>query len=277
MSLHPTFDAGVPTEIVAVAHAAFPRGHAYLSLRDAQFAALFARDGQPAAWPWRLALVTLVQFAENLSDRRAADAVRAHIDWKYLLGLALTDPGFDASVLSKFRSRLVVGAAEALLFDTFLDLCRERGLLTKRWRQRTDATHVLGAVRGLNRLGCAIETLCAALNALAIAAPDWLRAHADPAWIERYGRSIDDFHILQAEAARRACAEEVGSDGHRLLVVIDARTAPGWLRDVPAVTILRRVWLQQFRVVDDQLIWPVENQDELLLPRSLAALPTISG
>jgi len=104
MSLHPTFDAGVPTETVAVAHAAFPRGHAYLSLRDAlgsiyadaQFAALFARDGQPAACPWRLALVTLLQFAENLSDRRAAEAVRASIDCKYLLGLALTDPGSDA-------------------------------------------------------------------------------------------------------------------------------------------------------------------------------------
>ena len=94
MSLHPTFDAGVPTEAVAVAHAAFPRGHAYLSLRDAlgpiyadaQFAALFARDGQPAACPWRLALVTLLQFAANLSDRRTADAVRARIDWSTCLG-----------------------------------------------------------------------------------------------------------------------------------------------------------------------------------------------
>jgi len=182
MSLHPTFDAGVPTETVAVAvaHAAFPRCHAYLSLRDAlgpiytdaQFAALFARDGQPAACPWRLAIVSLLQFAENLSDRCAADAVRARIEWKYLLGLALTDPGFDVSVLNEFRFRLVVGAAEALLFDTLVNLCPERGLLTKRGHQRTDVTHVLGAVRGLNRLGCAIETLRAALNALAIAAPD---------------------------------------------------------------------------------------------------------
>ena len=103
---------------------------------------MFARVGQPAACPWRLALITLLQFSEHPSDRRAADAVRARIDWIYLLGLDLTDPGFDASVLSQFRSRLVAGEAEALLFDTLLTLCRERGPLAKRGRQRTDATHV---------------------------------------------------------------------------------------------------------------------------------------
>src|SRR5215210_7748003 len=102
---------------------------------------------------------------EFVSDRRAAEAVRGRIDWKYLLGLELADPGFDASVLSEFRTRLVTGRAEALLLDTLLALCRERKLLVARGRQRTDSTHVLGAVRALNRLGCAIETLQAALNA----------------------------------------------------------------------------------------------------------------
>ncbi|APT30088.1 hypothetical protein MCBMB27_00797 [Methylobacterium phyllosphaerae] len=90
MSLHPTPDSGVPHETAAVARAAFPHGHAYLRLRDAlgptdtdiQFAGLFARVGQPAACPWRLALITLLQFSENLSDRRAADSVRTRIDWR---------------------------------------------------------------------------------------------------------------------------------------------------------------------------------------------------
>lgn len=126
MSLHPTRDTGESPETAAVAHAALPRGHACLGLRDAldrihteaQFADLFAHDGQPAACPWRLALVRRLQFFENLSDRPAADAVRARIDWKYLLGLDSTDPGFDASVLSDFRSRLVSGGAAALLFDS---------------------------------------------------------------------------------------------------------------------------------------------------------------
>ena len=194
MSLRPTPCGDIPANTAAAARAAFPKGNAYLRLRnelgtiftDAQFAPLFASRGQPAACPWRLALVTLLQFAENLSDRRAAEAVRSRVDWKYLLGLELTDPGFDASVLSEFRGRLVAGGAEQLLLDILLTLCRERKLLRPRGRQRTDSTHVLDAVRGLNRLECAIETLRAALNALASAAPDWLRAHADPDWGERY-------------------------------------------------------------------------------------------
>src|ERR671918_716525 len=157
----------IPEETIQVARAAFPKGNLYLTLRDKlgsifqdeDFAGLFPPDGQPALPPWRLALVTILQFAENLSDRRAAEAVRGRIDWKYLLGLELADPGFDASVLSEFRSRLVAGGAEELLLDTLLALCREHKLLVPRGRQRTDSTHVLGAIRALNRLGCAVEAL----------------------------------------------------------------------------------------------------------------------
>jgi len=259
MSLRPITSADVPASTAAVARAAFPRGNACLRLRDAlgsifadqQFAPLFPSHGQPAEAPWRLALVTLLQFAENLSDRRAAEAVRGRIDWKYLLGLELTDPGFDASVLSEFRTRLIAGGAEALLFDTLLALCRERGLLAKRGRQRTDSTHVLGAVRALNRLGCAIESLRAALNALAAAAPDWLRAHADPTWVERYAKPADDVHVPQGEAARRTFAEQVGRDGHALLGAVVVPDAPKWLREVPAVEVLRRVWVQTFCLVNE--------------------------
>ena len=254
MSLRPTSSGPVPASTAAVARAALPRGNPYLSLRDAlgpvfadpQFAALFPSHGQPAEAPWRFALVTLLQYAENLSDRRAADAARGRIDWKHLLGLELADPGFDASVLSEFRSRLVTGRAETLLLDTLLALCRERKLLTPRGRQRTDSTHVLGAVRALNRLGCAIETLRAALNVLAVVAPEWLRGHADPAWAERYAKPADDYRIPQGEAARRACAEEVGRDGDALLAAMTAPDAPAWLREVPAVQVLRRVWIQNF-------------------------------
>jgi transposase len=278
MSLRPITSADVPASTAAVARAAFPRGNACLRLRDAlgsifadqQFAPLFPSHGQPAEAPWRLALVTLLQFAENLSDRRAAEAVRGRIDWNYLLGLELTDPGFDASVLSEFRTRLIAGGAEALLCDTLLALCRERGLLAKRGRQRTDSTHVLGqharartartcsdsthvlgAVRALNRLGCAIESLRAALNALAAAAPDWLRAHADPTWVERSAKPADDVHVPQGEAARRTFAEQVGRDGHALLGAVVVPDAPKWLREVPAVEVLRRVWVQTFCLVNE--------------------------
>ena len=108
---------------------------------------------------------------------------------------------------------------------------------------------MLGAVRALNRLGCAIETLRAALNALAAAAPEWLRTHVDPAWVERYAKSADEVHIPRGEAARRAYAEQIGRDGHALLAAIMAPDAPVWLREVPAVTLLRQVWVQTFCLV----------------------------
>src|SRR3712207_1333637 len=178
MSLKPSPIAPVPEETARVARAAFRKGNALLKLRDelgtifadADFADLFPKRGQPGLAPWRLALVTLLQFRETLSDRQAAEAVRARIDWKYLLGLALTDPGFDHSVLCEFRSRLLAGSAEERLLRKLLDVCQARGLLKARGRQRTDATHVLASIRTLNRLELVGETLRAALNALATAA-----------------------------------------------------------------------------------------------------------
>src|SRR5262249_2585634 len=144
--------------------------------------------GQPAETPWRLALVTIMQYVEGLSDRRTADAVRSRIDWKYALNLELTDPGFDFTILSEFRARLLEGSAEHLLLNAFLQKCRERKLLKARGQQRTDSTHVLGAIRALNRLECVTETFRHALNRLAVVAPEWLRTHSQPEWIDRYGR-----------------------------------------------------------------------------------------
>src|SRR5918997_1144528 len=125
MSLQPQVVYLIPEETARVARAAFPKGNVYLRMRDAlgmlyddpTFAALFPPQGEPAESPFRLALTTVFQFAENLSDRQTADAVRGRLDWKYALGLELTDPGFDASVLSEFRSRLVAGRAEYQLLD----------------------------------------------------------------------------------------------------------------------------------------------------------------
>src|ERR671922_549436 len=140
MSLHPQPIGVIPEQTVRVAHAALPKGHPYLTLRDhlgtifqdEDFAALFPAWGYPGLPPWRLALVTIMQFREQLSDRQAAEAVRARIDWKYLLGLELTDPGFDFSVLCEFRDRLLDGRAEALLLDTLLERCQSHGLLKAR-------------------------------------------------------------------------------------------------------------------------------------------------
>jgi transposase len=166
MSLRPQPIAPIPEQTARVAQAAFPKGHPYLTLRehlgtmfqDDDCAALFPAWGYPGLPPWRLALVTIMQFREQLSDRQAAEAVRARIDWKYLLGLDLTDPGFDFSVLSEFRDRLLAGSAEVLLLDKLLERCRTMGLLKARGQQRTDSTHVLAAIRVMNRLELVAET-----------------------------------------------------------------------------------------------------------------------
>jgi transposase len=186
-----------------VARAAFPKGCPAIRIRDAlgelfddgQFAGLFATRGRPALSPARLALVSVLQFAEGLSDRQAADAVRGRIDWKYALGLELADTGFDASVLSEFRARLAVDDQAERLLGQMLARLREQRLLARGGRQRTDATHVLAAVRELNRLELVTETLRAALEALAAAAPSWLITLAPDDWYERYGQRARDWRL----------------------------------------------------------------------------------
>jgi transposase len=190
MSLKPTAIEPVPAATAQVARAALPRGNVYLILRealgtiftDSDFGDLYPDRGQPELPPWRSALVTVFQFRENLSDRQAAEAVRARIDWKYLLGLELTDPGFDYSVLSEFRARLSTGNAGEWILEKLLTHCQAQGLLRAGGRQRTDATHVLAAVRVLNRLELVAEPLRAALNAVAAAEPAWLTRHVHHSW-----------------------------------------------------------------------------------------------
>jgi transposase len=254
MSLKPQGVGPIPESTARVAHAAFPKGNGLMRLRDhlgpiysdEQFRALFAHDGQPALSPGLLAQVSVLQFAEGLSDRQAAEAVRARIDWKYTLGLELDDPGFDASVLSEFGSRLIAGQAELLLFETLLALLREQGLLKARGKQRTDSTHVLAAIVMLNRLECVGETVRHALNVLATVAPDWLEERVPSAWFERYARRFEEYRLPTKKEDRYALAEQIGADGRHLLQLIDAQTQWAWLREVPAVQILRRVWIQQF-------------------------------
>ena len=193
MSLHPQPVPTVPEETARVAQAAFPRDTLSLRMRDEfgaifadeDFAALLPTRGQPAEAPWRLALVTMMQYIEDFSDRQAADAVRSRIDWKDALSLELTAPGFDSPVFSEFRPRWVAGAAEQRLLDALLDACRARKWLKARGRQRPDSTHVVARVRAVNRLECVGETLRQALNSLAVVAPAWLLAHCQGDWGKR--------------------------------------------------------------------------------------------
>ena len=269
MSLRPQANYEVPEETSRVAWAAFPKGHPYMHLRDTfgclfedeAFAELFARDGQPALSPMRLSLVQILQFAEGLSDRQAADAVRGRIEWKYLLGLELTDPGFHYSVLSEFRGRLLEGAAEHLLFEKLLDHFGDKGLLKKRGQQRTDSTHVLGAVRSLSRIELVGETLRQALNTLAVVVPQWTLAHSQPDWVDRYGPRASDYRVPKSEAERAAYTEQVGMDGLALLTMLWDEQELDWLRRLPPIQILGRVWLENYTWESDERLRWRETQE----------------
>src|SRR6266508_4142097 len=220
---------------------------------DEAFAAAFGVRGRPGWSPGRLVLVTVLQFAENLTDRQAAEAVRVRIDWKYCLGLDLADEGFDHSILSEFRARLVGHGLEDKALDLLLAALVERGLLKPGGKQRTDSTHVLGAVRDLNRLELAGESVRAAWEALAAAAPDWLADTLEvPDWSARYGVRVDSWRLPALQTRRAALAAAYGIDGFTLLRAVYAPDAPGWLARLPAVDVLRRVLLQNYVISTDR-------------------------
>jgi transposase len=182
----PNTNTGIPDEANQVAKSAFPKGNVCVWIRDELdelyrdelFTGLYPDIGQPALSPGKLGLVTIMQFMEGMSDRQAAYAVRARIDWKYALGMKLDDPGFDFSVLSEFRKRLADSPEKQVLLDEFLKELLRRGWLRVRGKQRTDSTHVLAAICSLNRLELVGETMRRALNELAEADPAWLQGIA---------------------------------------------------------------------------------------------------
>lgn len=259
----------VPAETVRVARAAFPNGNNYMTMRDtineiypdSHFAHLFSLAGRPAEAPGQLALVLVMQYAEGLSDRQAADAVRSRIDWKYGLGLALSDPGFAHGVLSQFRERLLAGGEEMVLLEDMLTRFGEMGLLRPKGKQRTDSTHILAATRELNRLELVGETLRHALEVLAVAYPAWLRQQVHPDWFDRYGARFDDYRLPQTGSQRQALATAIGHDGAYLLQQIQATPATPGQRDLPAISALGQIWRQQYYFeVEGQLRWRQKEQ-----------------
>lgn len=263
MSVQPKPWPEPPAEIVAAVLSMYRGRRAPLAVvirdelgqvfADEAFAGAFGVRGRPGFSPGRLALVTALQFAEGLTDRQAAEAVRLRLDWKYALGLALADDGFDASVLSEFRSRVVAGGLAEKALDLLLAALVGKGLLKGGGKQRTDSTHVVSAVRDLNRLELAGESVRAALEALAAAAPDWLASVIDVSdWSARYGVRIDSWRLPTSETKRRALIAAYGQDAFTLLDAVYAPDAPAWLAQVPAVEVLRVVLVQNYLIEVDR-------------------------
>jgi transposase len=244
----------IPDATARAAQRAFPKGNRYVTMYETlgplftnpDFADLYAHRGRPAEAPARLALVLVFQQIEQLSDAEAAEAVRARLDWKYALALDIDDPGFDATILGDFRTRLLVSGAEERLLTIMLDTLVDAGFLKARGRQRSDSTHVLANLRLLTRMTLVAETLRATLNDLADAAPAWLASHLDPAWAERYAVRVEEYRLPKAATDRQVLEMTIGQDGYALLKALYAPDAPPDLWQRPAVQVLRQIWLQQY-------------------------------
>jgi transposase len=214
---------------------------------DEDFAAAFGTRGRPGWSPSRLALVTVLQRAENLTDRPAAEAVRTRIDWQYLLGLGLDDPGFDHTVLSEFRGKVAEGGLEQVALDALLGLLAADGLVKAGGKQRTDSTHVVAAVAALNRLELAGESVRAALEALTAAHPDWVGQRiCVPDFARRYGTPMTSWRPPASKAKQDELAIAYARDGYALLEAVYDSSSPAWLREIPAIDVLRRVLVQNY-------------------------------
>jgi transposase len=225
----------------------------YEQYDEAEFVDLYCAEGKPALSPVLLSFVTAFQYMDSLSDREAAEAVRVRLDWKYALHLSLEYAGFNFSVLSEYRDRVLAHGAEARIFDRLLEQLQGLGLIKQRGRQRTDSLAVLTKVRDLNRLEHVSETLRLALRALVEQDAAWTRANIPITWEERYGERCVATRL--SEDQRQALEREVGSDGHWLLNRLHAETAPAALGELPEVHVLETVWSQQFEVVEGKIVY----------------------
>jgi transposase len=264
MTLQPRDWTIIPEQTAQIARAAFAKGNIYMKMRDelgviyseSDFVTLFRADcGQPPISPAQLALVSVMQFAEGLTDRQTADAVRARLDWKYALGLELTDPGFDFSVLSEFRSRLIKSGRESQLLEQMLKCFKQKGLIKARGKARTDSTHVLAAIHQLNRIECVAETLRHVLNELATVAPEWLSKQVSRDWFDRYSSRLEQSRLPPTKQEQQQLAITIGCDGHQLLSAIYDGKAPQPLQQLPCVEILRQVWVQQYYLDTGVVQW----------------------
>jgi len=256
----------IPDDIATVVRQILPASHALVVLgeqltdfiADEAFADLYPAEGRPALSPALLALVTVLQYWEFLSDRQATHMVITRLDWKYALHLGLTYAGFDHSVLCEFRQRLIAHDAQRRVFDQLLLALRRAGLLKGKHMQRTDSLAVLAAVRSLSRLELAMETLRLALGELEQQDPAWLKAAVPSSWAETYGTWTQAERLVHSKGeAGRAEAEKLlqqaGADGQWLLDKLAASGTPAALAAAEPVGTLRRVWGQQFESVDGRV------------------------
>jgi len=223
----------------------------FYKIREQDFVDLYSVEGKPGISPVILTFVSIFQFMEKLPDRQAAEAMRMRMDWKYALHLPLTYEGFDFSVLSEFRDRLLKHGAEGRVFDTLVNEFREMGLIKERGKQRSDSTAMLSKVRKLSRLEMVVETLRLAVEAILKADREWGERLIPPSWEEMYGERFVMQRYSQQEW--KQYEEQIGPDGQWLLERLEGEDAPAAISDLPEVQVLKTAWAQQFRESEGQI------------------------
>lgn len=268
----------IPEQTARIARRTFPKGTLAMWLRDEMegvysdeaFEALYPRRGRGALAPWRLALVTVLQAVENLSDVQAAEMVRGRLDWKYALALEVDDSGFDQSILSDFRRRLVEHGAQELLLEPIVQLCVKKGWIKQKGKQRVDSTLVLSHARRLHSLESVGESLRVALNELAEQEPDWLLRVIGDDWFDRYVHRFELQRFPKGKAAQEALVQAVGTDSFTLLSAVERPDAPAGLAEREEVRRLRQVWEQHYERVEGQIKWrdgpAVKNAERVVTP-----------
>lgn len=268
MSLQPISNLEIPALTKKIPLTSFPKGNPYIKLKDRLgnifddhlFKDLYPKVGQPTVSRWRLALITILQHGENLSDRQAADAVRSRIDWKYLLSLDIDDSGFDFSILSEFRKRLIDNDAQERIFNKILAKCKELKLIKERGKQRTDSTHVLSNIRIMNRIEVIGESFRAALNELATLEPDWLSSIAKNDWYDKYACRIENYRLPKSDDGKEDFALNVGYDINYLFeqIKLDNKNS---LLDLCKMRTLNIIFKRFFKFDDKQNILLRERKE----------------
>lgn len=264
MTMHPQTQWKIPPETERITLAVFKKPNLYVTIaqklgqiyEDVEFQSLFSPNkGQSAISPARLALITIFQYLEGLTDRQTAEAVKARIDWKYALALELTDEGFDFSVLSEWRGRLINDGQSEQLLNKLLIKLQELHLVKKRGKQRSDSTSMLGAIRKLNRLECVGEAIRKVLNDLADLAPVWLKDIIEAHWFDFYCVRFEKYRFPKDKTEQEELAIQIGEDGYYLLTQLDSENTPQYLREIESIKILRQIWLQQYYVESSKVQW----------------------
>jgi transposase len=278
MSMHVRPLEPIPDQTARIARTSFRKGTLAMMLRDAldgvwndeAFQELYPRRGREAVEPWRLAMVVVLQAVENLSDGQAAEMVRGRLDWKYALSLPLDDTGFDASILTDFRQRLVEHEAQEMLLEPIVRICVERGWIVPKGKQRVDSTMVLSHARRLHSLESVGETLRVALNALAEEEPDWLLQVIQHDWFDRYVHRFELQRFPKGKQAQQALIQAVGQDSWTLLMAVQQPGAPAGVSELEEVQQLKRVWDQHYERVEGQIKWrdgpAVKNGERVVTP-----------